>query len=210
MYASVATRPDITYAVSALSRFLDNPGSIHWEAAKRVFRYLSGTRDFTLTYGEERHDLIGYTDADGASHEHHHAISGYAFLFDGSAVSWQSCKQEIVTLSTAEAEYVAATHAAKEAIWLRRLFFDLFPIPSSPTTLFCDNQAAIKLAIDDNYHARTKHINIHFHFIWQVISDGTLIIKYCPTDNMTADILTKSLPKWKVSMHVCTLGLRRA
>jgi hypothetical protein len=128
MYASVATRPDITYAVSALSRFLDNPGDIHWEAAKRVLRYLSGTRDFTLTYGEERHDLIGYTDADGASHEHRHAISGYAFLIDGAAVSWQSRKQEIVTLSTAEAEYVATTHAAKEATWLRRLIFELFPI----------------------------------------------------------------------------------
>ena len=118
MYASVATHPDITYAVSALSRFLDNPGSIHWEAAKRVFRYLSGTKDLTLTYEEEQHDLLGYTDADGASHEHHHAISGYSFLIDGGAVSWQSRKQEIVTLSTAEAEYVATTHAAKEAIWL--------------------------------------------------------------------------------------------
>jgi transposase InsO family protein len=209
MYASVATRPDITYAVSALSRFLDNPGSIHWEAAKRVFRYLSGTRDFTLTYGEERHDLIGYTDADGATHEHRHAISGYAFLVDGGAISWQSRKQELVTLSTAEAEYVAATHAAKEAIWLRRLIFELFSIPPSPTTLFCDNQAAIKLAIDDNYHARTKHIDIRFHFIRQTITDGALTLIYCPTDDMTADILTKSLPKWKVSTHVCTLGLRR-
>jgi hypothetical protein len=209
MYASVATRPDITYAVSALSRFLDNPGSIHWEAAKRVFRYLSGTRDFTLTYGEERHDLIGYTDADGATHEHRHAISGYTFLIDGGAISWQSRKQELVTLSTAEAEYVAATHAAKEAIWLRRLIFELFSIPPSPTTLFCDNQAAIKLAIDDNYHARTKHIDIRFHFIRQAITDDTLTLIYCPTDDMTADILTKSLPKWKVSTHVCTLGLRR-
>ena len=209
MYASVATRPDITYAVSALSRFLDNPGSIHWEAAKRVLRYLSGTRDFTLTYGEERHDLTGYTDADGASHEHRHAISGYAFLIDGGAISWQSRKQEIVTLSTAEAEYVATTHAAKEAIWLRRLIFELFTIPPSPTTLYCDNQAAIKLAIEDNYHARTKHIDIRFHFIRQTITDSTLTLIYCPTDDMTADILTKSLPKWKVSTHVYMLGLRR-
>jgi transposase InsO family protein len=209
MYASVATRPDITYAVSALSRFLDNPGSIHWEAAKRVLRYLSGTKDFTLTYGEEHHDLTGYTDADGASHEHRHAISGYAFLIDGGAISWQSRKQEIVTLSTAEAEYVATTHAAKEAIWLRRLIFELFTISPSPTTLFCDNQAAIKLATEDNFHARTKHIDIRYHFIRQVITDNTLTLIYCPTDDMTADILTKSLPKWKVSTHICTLGLRR-
>jgi hypothetical protein len=209
MYASVATRPDITYAVSALSRFLDNPGEIHWEAAKRVLRYLSGTRDLTLTYGEERHDLTGYTDTDGASHKHRHAISGYAFLIDGGAVSWQSRKQEIVTLSTAKAEYVATTHAAKEAIWLRRLIFELFPISPSLTTLHCNNQAVIKLAIEDNYHARTKHIDIRFHFIRQVISDGTLTLTYCPTDDMTADIFTKPLPKWKVSTHIGALGLRR-
>jgi transposase InsO family protein len=209
MYASVATRPDITHAVSALSRFLDNPGSVHWEAVKRVFRYLAGTRDSTLTYGNERHDLTGYTDADGASEEHRHAISGYAFLIDGGAVSWYSRKQEIVTLSTAEAEYVAATHASKEAIWLRRFLFELFPLDASPTTLYCDNQAAIKLAIDDNYHARTKHIDIRYHFIRQVIADGTITLIYCPTDEMAADFLTKALPKWKVQTHACTLGLCR-
>ena len=209
MYASVATRPDITHAVSALSRFLDNPGSIHWEAVKRVFRYLAGTKDFALTYGGERHDLVGYTDADGASEEHHHAISGYAFIIDGGAVSWYSHKQEIVTLSTAEAEYVATTHAAKEAIWLRRLIFKLFMLPTSPTTLYCDNQAAIKLANDDNYHARTKHIDIRYHFIRQVVADGVIMLIYCPTDDMAADFLTKPLPKWKVSTHACTLGLCR-
>lgn len=209
MYASVATRPDITHAVSALSRFLDNPGSTHWEAVKRVFRYLAGTRTFALTYGGETQDLIGYTDADGASEEHRHAISGYAFLIDRGAISWYSCKQEIVTLSTAEAEYIATTHAAKEAIWLRRLIFELFLLSTSPTTIYCDNQAAIKLANDDNYHARTKHIDIRFHFIQQVIADGTITLIYCPTDDMAVDFLMKSLPKWKVSTHACTLGLRR-
>jgi len=114
MYASVATHPDITYSISTLSCFLDNPGTIHWEAAKQVLCYLSGTKNLTLTYGEECHDLVGYTDADGASHEHHHAVSGYTFLINGGAISWQSRKQEIVTLSTAEAEYVATTHAAKD------------------------------------------------------------------------------------------------
>jgi hypothetical protein len=86
-------------------------------------------------------------------------------------------------------------HVAKEAIWLCRLISELFPFPPTPTTLFCDNQAAIKLAIDDNYHAQTKHIDIHFHFIWQVILNDTLTLIYCPTDDMAADILTKSLPK---------------
>jgi transposase InsO family protein len=210
MYASVATRPDITFAVSTLSQFLENPGEAHWEAVKRVFRYLSGTRDYALTYGGERHDLTGYTDADGASQDHRRAISGYAFLFDGGAISWSSRKQELVTLSTAEAEYVAATHAAKECIWLRRLIGELCPTILSTTTLHCDNQAALKLATDDNYHARTKHIDIRYHFIRQVVASGAIDITYCPTDDMTADILTKALPRWKVACHVLGLGLRRA
>jgi hypothetical protein len=210
MYASVATRPDITHTVSTLSCFLDNPGPAHWEAVKRAFRYLAGSKTLTLTYGGEHHDLVGYTDADGASEEHHHAVSGYAFLFDGGAVSWHSRKQELVTLSTAEAEYVAATHAAKEAIWLRRFLSEVLSPITTPTVLNCDNQAAIKLATTDNYHARTKHIDICYHFIWQVISDGILTLIYCPTDDMVADIFTKSLPKWKVQAHACSLGLRCA
>jgi hypothetical protein len=92
MYASVTTHPNITHAISTLSRFLNNPGSIHWEAVKHIFCYLAGTRDCALTYGSEQHDLTGYTDADGASEEHHHAISGYTFLIDGGAVSWYLCK----------------------------------------------------------------------------------------------------------------------
>ena len=207
MYAAVATCPDITFAVSALSQFLENPGEVHWEAVKQVYRYLAGTKTHALTYGNERHDLIGFTDADGASQEHRHAISGFAFLIDGAAVSWASRKQELVTLSTAEAEYVAATHAAKESIWLRRLTESLYgPLPS-PTPLLCDNQAALRLATDDNYHARTEHIDICFHFIRQTISAGHIDIKYCPTQDMTADILTKALPKYKIAIHSQNLGV---
>ena len=91
MYASVATRPDITFAVSTLSQFLENPGEAHWEAAKRVFRYLAGTKDLSLMYGGERYDLVGYTDADGASQEHRHAISGHAFLIDGGISKSSKC-----------------------------------------------------------------------------------------------------------------------
>ena len=177
---------------------------------KRVMRYLSGTRDLELIYGVERHDLLGFTDADGAVQEHRRAISGNVFLMDGGAISWSSRKQELVTLSTAEAEYVAATHAAKEAIWLCKLIFELFPTLKAPTTLYCDNQAALRLATDDNYHARTKHIDIRYHFIRHVVASGALQLVYCPTDDMTADILTKGLPKWKVNFHVVSLGLRRA
>jgi hypothetical protein len=143
MYAAIAMHLDITFAVSILSQFLDNPGEAHWEGVKWIFRYLSGTKDRALTYGEERHDLLGYTDADGASQLHCRAISGYAFLIDRGVVSWSSCKQELITLSTVEAEYVAATHAAKECIWLWHLIREIFPRLITKTTLFCDNQAAL-------------------------------------------------------------------
>jgi hypothetical protein len=165
MYTAIATRPDISYAVSTLSQFLENPGNIHWEAVKHIFRYLIGTRDLELTYGGKCHDLIGYTDADGALQEHRHAISGYIFLINGGAISWGSQKQVLITLSTAEAKYVTATHAAKEAIWLCRLMFEIFPSLKMLTTLYCDNQAALRLATDDNYRACTKHIDLRYHFI---------------------------------------------
>ena len=145
--------PDISFAVSTLSQFLDNPGSVHWEAIKRVFHYLSGTKDWGLTYGGGKEGLEGFTDADGASQEHRRAISGHAFLIDGGAVSWSSRKQELVTLSTAKAEYVAATHTAKEGIWLRSFIGEVFTPLTEPTTLHCDNQSAIAIATNGNFHA---------------------------------------------------------
>ncbi len=165
MYATVTTHLDITFAVLALSQFLSNLGITHWEVVKQVFRYLAGTKTFELTYGSEQHSLEGFTDADGAMQEHRRTILGYVFLIDGGAISWSLRKQELVTLSTAEAEYVAAMHAAKEAIWLCKLLGELFSNLLIPTPLYCDNQATLKLATDNNYHARTKHIDLRFHFI---------------------------------------------
>ena len=172
MYASLGTRPDITYAVSALSRFSENPGRAHWEACKRVFRYLMGTKTLRLTYGAKEVDLIGFTDADGSMHDDRKAISGYAFLIDGGAVSWASKKQEIISLSTTESEYVAITHAAKEALWLRSLIGQVFAPFSDPIPLHNDNQSAISLTRDHQYHARTKHIDIRYHFIRWVVEDS--------------------------------------
>ena len=131
MYASLGTRPDITFAVQTVSRFSSKPGIAHWEAVKWIFRYLKGTRDLWLTYGNTVKELEGYADVDGMA-EDRKAISGYAFLVNGGAVSWSAKRQEIISLSTTESEYVAAVHAAKEALWLRSLIFTLFGI-SFPT-----------------------------------------------------------------------------
>ena len=208
MYVSMGTRPDITFAVSTIAQFLDNPAWVHWEAVKRIFRYLKGTKTLELVYGNDTRDLIGFVDADGSSQEHRRAISGYVFMVDGGAVSWSSKKQELVTLSTTEAEYVAATHAAKEAVWLRRLLGDILTPSQAPTTLFGDNQSAIALAHGGQYHARTKHINIWYHFIRYIIEAGSIKLIYCPTDDQTADTLTKALPSTKAKHFADAMGLR--
>jgi hypothetical protein len=207
MYASLGTRPDITYAVQTVSRFSKNPGQAHWEAVKRIFRYLKGTKEFWLTYGGQKKEFKGYADADGSMAEDRHAISGYAFLLHGGAVSWAAKRQEIVSLSTTESEYVAVTHASKEALWLRSLITQLFDVELGPSTLFSDNQSAIALTKDHQYHPRTKHIDIRFHFIRWIIENGSIRLIYCPTEDMLADILTKALPSPKVKHFAVELGL---
>ena len=210
MYASLGTRPDISFAVQTVSRFSTKPELIHWDAVKWIFRYLKGTKDLWLSYGHAKIDLAGYADADGSMAEDRHAISGYAFIGHGGAVSWSAKRQEIVSLSTTESEYVAVTHAAKEALWLRSLIEQLFGTTLSPTTLFSDNQSAIALSKDHQYHARTKHIDIRFHFIRWIIEQGSIRLIYCPTDDMIADTLTKALPSAKVKHFASELGLSTA
>ncbi|CDO68674.1 hypothetical protein BN946_scf184652.g1 [Trametes cinnabarina] len=210
MYAALGTQPDIVFAVSTLAQFAQNPGQPHWDAVKRVFRYLLGTRTLSRVYGGEKRELEGFVDADGATQEHRRAITGYVFLVDGGAVSWASKKQELVTLSTAESEYVATTHAAKEAVWLRRFIGEVFGPLAEPTTLYNDNQATIALTKDGSYHTRTKHIDVRYHFIRYSINAGSIRLLYCPTGDMTADILTKALPSVKVKHFAAALGLAQA
>ena len=207
-WAALATHPDIAFAVATVARFSANPGMAHWHAVKRIFRYLVGTRDLWLTYGESRRTLVGYADADGSMTEDRRAITGYAFLIDGGAISWSSKKQEIVSLSTTESEYVAATHGMKEALWLRNLLAEVFEPLTDATTLFSDNQSAIALTRDHQFHARTKHIDVHYHFIHWVVENGALRLVYCPTADMVADVLTKALPSPKVKHFAECLGLR--
>jgi hypothetical protein len=210
-YAALGTRLDLAYVVGILSKYFEKPGPAHWAAVRRAFAYLIGTADLALTYGKKKEEeVVGFTDADGSMHEERKAISGYAFLVDGGAVSWSSKKQEIIALSTTEAEYVAATHAVKEALWLRTFISAVFGEIAGPTTIFSDNQSAIALTKDHQYHARTKHIDVRYHFIRWVIQEGKVTLKYCPTNDMLADPFTKALPSAKVKQFANALGLLRA
>lgn len=201
MYASIGTMPQLAYAVQTLSQFSSNPGAEHMSALKRVFKYLAHARDHEvgIVYGGTRQwpvDIIGYTDADWASNPNDRkSISGYVFLLGGGAISWSSKKQTTVALSSTEAEYMAATHAARHAIWLQRLFQDIgIQLPDS-MALFIDNQSTISISNDVMFHQRTKHIDIQYHFIRNLVIDGIIDTYYCPTLDMVADILTKGLPR---------------
>ena len=164
-WAALATCPDIVFAVATVARFSVNPGMAHWNAVKCIFHYLTGTHNLWLTYGESRRTLVGYADTDGSMTEIRCAITGYAFLIDGRAVSWLFKKQEIVSLSTMESEYVAAMHGMKEALWLRNLLAEVFEPLGDMMMLFSDNQSVIVLTRDHQFHAHTKHIDVHYHFI---------------------------------------------
>jgi len=198
MYCATMTRPDIAFAVSMLSQFLESPRTTHLKAVKRVFCYLLGTKHLKLVLGGNT-TVVGFSDADWASQRHCHSISGYAYFVGLGTISWSAKKQPIITLSSTEAEYVALTGAAKDILWIHKLLkeFSFLHNLSLPTTLYCDNQGAIRLSKDATFHSRTKHIDVHFHFIRQTITSGDVELLYIPTEKMVADIFTKSLARVK-------------
>jgi transposase InsO family protein len=200
MYLAIGTRPDIAFTVNKLAQFTQNPRQIHWTAVKRVFRYLKYTRSSKLTYGGDddvlNTNLHIFCDADWASDAtDRKSISGYLISMAGGAVSWSSKKQTSVALSTAEAEYMAATHVAKQVLWQRSLFTELnFEFPTT-STIFTDNQAAISISHHPEFHSRTKHIDIAYHFLRDLIADGTLNTIYVNTLENLADLFTKGFPR---------------
>ena len=208
MYTMLGTRPDILYAVTTLSKFSSNPGLAHWEAVKRVYQYLAGTRELWLTFGSIEKEMVGYANADGSMNGDRYSLLGCVFLVDGGAVSWSTKRQEIVSLLTTESEYVAATHTTKEALWLCSLIGQIFGTFNDTTTLFTDNQSAIALMKDHQYHVQLKHINMHFHFIRWIVEDGKIRLIYCPTGKMVTSTLTKALPSPKVKHFAAKLSLR--
>ena len=195
LYLSVATRPDITYAVSNVARFCAKPTNQHWVAVKRIFRYLKGTQQYGLLYGKSNsNNCVGFSDADwGGDLDDRKSTSGYMFQVGGTAISWRSKKQTCVALSTAEAEYIALASAAQESLWLQQLLVDLKNEEPKSVTIYEDNQSAISMAKNPQFHGRTKHIAIKYHFIREQVNSKTLELRYCRTNDMIADMLTKGL-----------------
>jgi len=209
MFLMTGTRPDIAAAVSIISQFFESPTDSHFAAAKRILRYIKGTRNLKLHLGNTSDTtLVGYSDANwGNDLDTRKSTTGYLFLFSGGAISWSSKRQSTVALSTTEAEYMAITHATKEAVWLRTLLKELGYEQTGATTIYEDNQSCISLAKNPVHHARTKHIDIQHHFIREKVESKEIDVVYMPTDDMVADALTKPLPRPKFSKLVGEMGL---
>ena len=197
VYAAGGTRPDIAYIVGVLARFCHKPTQLHLTAAKRVFRYLGGTADLALTFTASGNPgLLGYSDADWAGdRDSRRSTSGNVFMMSDGAITWSSKRQNSVALSTVEAEYKALSQETQEAVWLRRLTEELGNTDQSATTIYEDNQGAICAAQNPVFHRRTKHIHIRYHYVREAVIENTIGLVYCPTSEMTADILTKAIPK---------------
>ena len=209
-YAALCTRPDIAAAVGVLSQFMSNPSETHWSGVKRVLRYLRGTSTYGLVYdGKGGSELSGFSDSDWAGDVNtRRSTSGYVFQLGGSTVTWSCKKQATVAKSSTEAEYVALSKATQEAIWLRRLLNSLGDEIRSPTTIFEDNQGAIDLSKNPKHHDRTKHIDICHHFVRERVATKEIAVTYCPTEEMTADIMTKGLHVVKFQKFRQMLGVR--
>lgn len=207
MYVSICTRPDIAHAVSYLSQFNVHYGEVHWRAAKRVLRYLKETVHLKLLYKPGQSYPTGYADADyGNNIIDRRSFTGFIFFMSGAPISWEARKQRTVALSTTEAEYMALGEACKEAIYLKSLISEIFAI-IHPIVIHSDNQSSIKLAHNNTYHARTKHIDIKHHFIRDSLAHHNLTLKYIPSNDNIADILTKPLPRIKHARCANLLGL---
>ena len=210
MYAMIGTRCDLAYAVGLISRYMSNPSSDHWSAVKWVLRYLKGTQDLKLVFKRaEKFVVEGFCDSDFSSDlDRRRSISGYVFTAGGSSICWRSGLQDVVALSTTEAEYMALVEAVKEGIWLKGLIEE-FGYEQESIDVWCDSQSALCLAKNNVHHERTKHISRKLHFIRDIIAKGDVKVMKIHTLKNPADMLTKGLPVEKFEKALSVLGLAK-
>ncbi|XP_042472191.1 uncharacterized mitochondrial protein AtMg00810-like [Zingiber officinale] len=197
------TRSDLSYSIGMTSRYMERPTIMHHKAVKQILRYLKGTIYFGLVYikGPQEISIFSYSDSDLADDlDGRKSTSGMTFYFNESLVSWNSRKQKTMTLSSCEAEFMAAATAACHALWLRSLASELTGVEPKPVTLFVDNKSAIPLVKNPIFHDRSKHIDTRFHFIRECIEREQIVVDFVNTGEQRADVLTKALPGVKPTL----------
>ena len=211
-----ATRPDIAYAVNRLSAYTANPSLKHVRAAKQILRYLKGTKSLAIKYSaqsdegllqENKNLMHGYADAAYANMDDYKSTSGYVFIVGGGAITWRSKKQTTVALSSTEAEYVALSEAGREACWLQNLYDEIGYTQESPILITGDNDGSIAMARNPQFHKRSKHIGIRWHWVRDLVQKNIITIESCRDPEQTADVLTKPLARQKHQKHLNEMGL---
>jgi hypothetical protein len=203
------TRPDISYAVSVVSRYMHDPRSGHLDAVNQILRYLKGSPGKGLWFKRNGHlNVDGYCDADWASClDDRRSTSGYCVFVRGNLVSWRSKKQPVVSKSTAEAEYRAMSQGLSEMLWVRNLLSELKLLRKGPLNLWCDNKSAINIANNPVQHDRTKHVEIDRFFIKEKLDDGIIKISHVTSSEQIADCLTKGLGNKECSSACNKMGM---
>ena len=212
-YLATRTRPDISYIVSQLCRFMRNPGLAHWKAARRVLRYLKATKSWGVCY-DNAQDIEAWTDSDWAGHpDQRRSVGGFVFQMCGGPLAWKSQRQKSTALSALEAEYMAQCLTARQAAWFHQLLSEIVDRPG-PITINGDNQGCQSVAANRRTDSKTKHIEVQYHYTRDKIEDKTITLKYRPTSEMLADYLTKPIStvkfKWcRDAIGMVDVALRR-
>lgn len=211
LYLSQGTRPDIAYAVNDVSRFNAKHSIEHWEAVVRILRYLQGTKGKKLCYTCEceNDNLHAYSDSDWASDiDKRRSCTGFVINMSGAAINWKSHRQDIVALSSTEAEYIALSATVKDVLWIQQILNEVNADFVGCTIIYGDNSSALKIGNCEAFRERTKHIDVRHHHIRQQISDGKISLAHVSTEKMAADMLTKGVNGPKTALCATLMGLK--
>jgi hypothetical protein len=208
LYLMLGTRPDISYAVTKLSKFCNNPSQEHLDKAMYIMRYLVGTQDYRLTYKHKSNEgLHAYTDSDWAADTiKRRSITGYFFKLAGSIICWKSFSQTTIALSSTEAEYMALSDCARQAVWMKTLLSEL-GLSMVATPIYGDNQGSIFIASNPITEKRSKHIDIRYHYVRDCVEEKKVELMFIPGEDNPADMLTKNLGRIKFEKFRDLLGL---
>lgn len=205
------TRPDISFPVNRLSQFMHAPTNEHWNAAKRILRYLAGTADHGIFLKKgTTHQLHAFSDADWAGDaDDYISTNGYIVYIGQHPVSWSSKKQKTIARSSTEAEYRSVANTSSELKWIVSLLHELRIPITRPPTIYCDNVGETYLCANPVFHSRMKHVALDYHFIRNQVKSGALRVVHISTKDQLADIMTKPLSRPLFTSMASKIGVSK-